>query len=778
MSKNIINCPSPKPCATPAVPCSPNSDFQKYPGGFSYKNVPFTICVAKDGNEIELNQFVFDVCQALNNQEDTNTTYSFSETSPNVYLFSGSDGYEYPLDLSSLVNTVTPNATFSIAGDIITVTPNDGTASYTLDITHPTPPSETNGVHVSGAGVWDFNAGTITYPTLNDTDESVGPNLVDNTTIPALIQMLTSTPHPEFQGVGDVSAVYNSATNTWVISVNDVDVDTDTRCTFTTLANGQIQKTAITYTNGVAGSPIITIVGNADMSADEFCQMLLGALADPVKAAQVNKILQATQVPLSPVCEGPAAGGAYVDGKLYFNADGTNKLEVYDGSDFCLKPYSPLIECMCIELEDGTLLTLDSVTPQVWTEKEGPDYFEMACGLVDNPDSLAKLQAAIDTNTNVTYDFGEVIDDNPNDGIKKLVLNGSDGSSTCVLISDSTELPDVDTNTTYTITVVNDILTLTGTDGNNSSVIIETFDENFVQNPDGSYTFTDDDGDTVNIPRPLTNDEICAAVLSSLTLNPTKLQAYKDLIDTNTFAESVSFQIDAATNILTGVITLSDGTIINDDVQLTDITLTPGTYVPNANGIISTSLTDGTPVVFDLSSLISDPDIDFVSTTISTNATGESTVSYLDSNGDIIDTTIIPSSPDLFLADLELATDGCTLIASLSNGVEYGVEFCNLISNITETVQADGSTVYTHITNGVTTTWTVPGNLTQPDGTIVPRNCVQPTLKVIDFDSCQLIDAPKDTGVQKIEDEAMSSVIAQGITPIISDRLLLIHLLN
>lgn len=146
-------------------------------------------------------------------------------------------------------------------------------------------------------------------------------------------------------------------------------------------------------------------------------------------------------------------------------------------------------------------------------------------------DVAAEIQSLIDTDTNVTYTFGSIVDSNPNDGQKKLVLNGSDGSTTCVLIPDSSELLDIDT--TYTLQVIDETLTLIGSDGSISGgdVFIQTYDEDLVANADGSYTFTDDDGGTVTIARPLTADEMCQAVLGSLSLNAAKLLAYQTLIN-------------------------------------------------------------------------------------------------------------------------------------------------------------------------------------------------------------------------------------------------------
>lgn len=120
----------------------------------------------------------------------------------------------------------------------------------------------------------------------------------------------------------------------------------------------------------------------------------------------------------------------------------------------------------------------------------------------------------------VTYAFGELVDDDPTDGKKKLMLLGSNGVNTCVLIPDSTELPDADT--TCTLTVVDGVVSLICSDGEVTTGTVQTFDENLAANADGSFIFTDDDGSEVLIPAPLGPEQICEAVVSELSENRAK----------------------------------------------------------------------------------------------------------------------------------------------------------------------------------------------------------------------------------------------------------------
>lgn len=120
----------------------------------------------------------------------------------------------------------------------------------------PTPP-ETDGVHVNGAlaPVVDLDAQTITYATVNDADESAGPDLLMD--ISGLIALLTSTPHPELLA-GDGITITGDDSVGYTLSVSDADVV----CTFVTNSDGTITKTAQPTVNGEpSGAATTTVLG-------------------------------------------------------------------------------------------------------------------------------------------------------------------------------------------------------------------------------------------------------------------------------------------------------------------------------------------------------------------------------------------------------------------------------------------------------------------------------------------------------------------------------------
>lgn len=179
--------------------------------------------------------------------------------------------------------------------------------------------------------------------------------------------------------------------------------------------------------------------------------------------------------------------------------------------------------------------------------------------------------------------------------------------------------------------------------------------------------------------------------------------------------------------------TLTDGTIIPPvDVN---INLTPGTYSPDAAGNVTIPLTDGAGDVI-LSGLVSPEDVDFASTEVAVNIDDTVTVTYLDANGEVITTTTLPApNPDNFLQEPTLGLDGCTVSFPMSETADYTVSLCDLLSETTETANADGSTTFTHTTaDGDTITWTAwPAPVDNGNGTITYRGCVF-SGEQIDFD--------------------------------------------
>lgn len=135
----------------------------------------------------------------------------------------------------------------TIVGDVITAERSDG-AIFPVTVTHPL---ETDGVHINGAiaPVIDLIAKTITYATINDLDESAGPDLVQD--ISALMTALTSSPHPDVVGSGDISV--NFVGGEWVVTSTAHTVDTDTWSVFTTNPDGSTLVTEVDV-NGPTGS--------------------------------------------------------------------------------------------------------------------------------------------------------------------------------------------------------------------------------------------------------------------------------------------------------------------------------------------------------------------------------------------------------------------------------------------------------------------------------------------------------------------------------------------
>ena len=118
--------------------------------------------------------------------------------------------------------------------------------------TSPPVPAETPGVFVTGPPVYNFAAGTATYPTEDDVTGAVGEIEQD---ISGLIALLTSTPHPELIA-GEGITITGDDVAGYTISTTVADTDTDTRiaCTFA-LVSGELVKTT-TVINVVTGEPV------------------------------------------------------------------------------------------------------------------------------------------------------------------------------------------------------------------------------------------------------------------------------------------------------------------------------------------------------------------------------------------------------------------------------------------------------------------------------------------------------------------------------------------
>lgn len=127
--------------------------------------------------------------------------------------------------------------TDNVVGDFVLTNPNDGDGIIvweapildidgnptgevrTITVDEPTV-AETDGVHFSGQPTIDA-AGIVTFPQVNDLDESVAAPLTID------LSSLISSPHPEIIGGGDISVTQN-ADGDWVIESNHPDlIDVD-----------------------------------------------------------------------------------------------------------------------------------------------------------------------------------------------------------------------------------------------------------------------------------------------------------------------------------------------------------------------------------------------------------------------------------------------------------------------------------------------------------------------------------------------------------------------
>lgn len=163
-------------------------------------------------------------------------------------------GLQSQLDALSDENTTYTigGATLGPDGYTFELVDSDGDIQTTNPI--PVPDPETDGVHVDGATqpVVDAAAGTITFATLNDADESAGPPLViDISSIIALAASMTPTsPNGSITIVGNPQSGYTIETD-----------DQDTICTFALNGDGDLVKTRQFTVNGVpVGDPVETVI--------------------------------------------------------------------------------------------------------------------------------------------------------------------------------------------------------------------------------------------------------------------------------------------------------------------------------------------------------------------------------------------------------------------------------------------------------------------------------------------------------------------------------------
>lgn len=176
--------------------------------------VPFDSAGCED-TPVEGTATVQEAIKALAAEVDDNTTYAFTDALPNA-------------DGSACIITVTSS------GD-----------DDPQEITVPKPPAET-GTYIDGTTppVIDLVAGTITYPTVNDVDESAGPPLVQD--ISALMAFLTS---PNY--VAGTNITFTTLAN-GDVEISATDTDTTIVGTLTTNPDG-----SYTYDAGDGSDPVI-----------------------------------------------------------------------------------------------------------------------------------------------------------------------------------------------------------------------------------------------------------------------------------------------------------------------------------------------------------------------------------------------------------------------------------------------------------------------------------------------------------------------------------------
>ena len=224
----------------------------------------------------------------------------------------------------------------------------------------------------------------------------------------------------------------------------------------------------------------------------------------------------------------------------------------------------------------------------------------------------------------------------------------------------------------------------------------------------------------------LTKDSLLLYINPGEDLKDAKACSAEDLqalIDTNTFLTSATIDPNAGT----GSGTLSDGTPVAFTVAAVIPSMLMGPVVGADGASTYTHLGgDGTATPFTipagsvLSAPVTNPDgsttythtAGGISRTITipapstltgpgTNAAGDTVYTHTAGG---VDTDIVIPMDDL-LGGLSLAADGCTMTGTLDDGTPVSVAFCDLVSDVTEVDNGDGSFTYTH-SDG--TTWTTP----------------------------------------------------------------------
>ena len=132
---------------------------------------------------------------------------------------------------------------------ITTLTGSDGSVQEIV-VAKPVP--ETDGVHQSGAPTFDASTNSITFPYVNDADESPAPDVVVD------LSALVSDPFT-ITGGENVIVTFDAATGEYVIEA--IDTDTDTNTTSTLVDNGD---GTYTHTSGDGSAPVTIVAVDTD----------------------------------------------------------------------------------------------------------------------------------------------------------------------------------------------------------------------------------------------------------------------------------------------------------------------------------------------------------------------------------------------------------------------------------------------------------------------------------------------------------------------------------
>lgn len=113
MSINITGyAPSPKEKSHDH--CVEQSAFKKMPGGFIYKGEPFDICVTKEGQTIELNTAIYQICKAISefkscscdNDDDNFEIESFELSDDGVLTIKANDNSSFSVDFGPVYERI------------------------------------------------------------------------------------------------------------------------------------------------------------------------------------------------------------------------------------------------------------------------------------------------------------------------------------------------------------------------------------------------------------------------------------------------------------------------------------------------------------------------------------------------------------------------------------------------------------------------------------------------------------------------------------------------